>query len=504
MNRTKKFMYNTVVSAFQQFVILAVGLVLPRVMLDYYGSVINGLASSITQFINYFSLVEAGIGASAVYALYKPLVNEDHTAINAIITAAKKFYVLSGYIFTLFIFALAFCFPFIHKTDVLSPLEIGILVLVLGLSGTLDFFVLAKYNVLLTADQRYYVISISSLVAVLVNAFIIIVLAHFHINVVVARSVALVSVFGRTLMLYSYARKKYDYIDYQVKPDNTAMSKRWDALYLQILGVIQTGLPVILATIFLNYEAVSIYSIYYMVIGGLNGILNIFTSGLSASFGDVIARDQKKKLQETYTEFEFTYYNLITFLYACASILIMPFIRIYTKGITDANYNVPVVGLLIVINGFLYNLKTPQGMLVISAGLYRETRWQTTIQGAIAVMFGVALAPKFGLPGILISSILSNLYRDIDLLFYIPKYVTNLPSKLTLKRWLNSVIEFILIIIPFLFITIKAYNFVQWAEWGVLISCYAAIVVLFLGLCFDRIALKNSISRILRIIGVKI
>lgn len=92
-------MYNTVASAVQQIVVVAVGLVLPRVMLDCYGSVVNGLTSSITQFINYFGLVEAGIGASAVYALYKPLARGDRRAISAIVTAARKFYVLSGYIF---------------------------------------------------------------------------------------------------------------------------------------------------------------------------------------------------------------------------------------------------------------------------------------------------------------------------------------------------------------------------------------------------------------------
>ena len=70
--------------------------------------------------------------------------------------------------------------------------------------------------------------------------------------------------------------------------------------------------------------------------------------------------------------------------------MIMPFIRIYTAGVTDINYNEPLVGFLFVLNGLLYNLKTPQGMLVISAGMYKETRIQTTIQGAIVVILGLA------------------------------------------------------------------------------------------------------------------
>lgn len=503
MNRSQKFMYNTVASAVQQIVVVAVGLVLPRVMLDCYGSVVNGLTSSITQFINYFGLVEAGIGASAVYALYKPLARGDRREISAIVTAARKFYVLSGYIFSGLTFVLALCFPFIRRTDALTPVEIGMLVLVLGANGALDFFALSKYNVLLTADQRYYVISVSSIAASVVNTAIIVALAYCRVNVVAARAAALASILVRAAILYFYVHKRYGYINYHEKPDESSMNQRWDALYLQILGVIQTGTPVILATVFLDYQSVSVYSIYYMVIGGINGLLSIFTSGLSASFGDVIARGEKETLQRTYQEFEFTYYSLITVIYACAVVLILPFVRIYTNGITDANYNVPVVGLLIVLNGFFYNLKTPQGMLVVSAGLYRPTRWQTTVQGAIAIGVGMALAPGFGLPGILVGSVLSNLYRDIDLLFFIPKHVTELSPVLTMKRWAYIFLEFVLIVLPSCFIEIRASGFLQWVGWGVIWTCYAVAVMLALSFLVDRTELIRSASRILKMLGVK-
>ena len=164
-----------------------------------------------------------------------------------------------------------------------------------------------------------------------------------------------------------------------------------------------------------------------MVIASLNGILSIFKSGLSASFGDVIARGETKTLQIAYSEFEFSYYVLITIVYSIAFVTIMPFIRIYTNGITDFIYDVPIVGFLFVLNGLLYNVKTPQGMLVISAGMFKETRIQTTIQGAIAVIVGAILVPYYGVVGVLMGSILSNIYRDIDLLYFIPRNLTKLP-----------------------------------------------------------------------------
>lgn len=496
MNRSKKFVYNTFASVFQQLIIVAVGLILPRTMLKFYGSEINGLTSSISQIINYFLLVEAGIGASAIYALYKPLADENYDIISAIVSASRGFYIKSGYFFTALVAILAVCFPFIRATSALSFIQIALLVFILGASGTLNFFILSKYNVLLTADQRSYVISVAIALGNIVSTIVIVVLAYAHMNVVVARAASLLSLLCPLVILQVYVRKKYRYLNFRAKADKSSMSRRWDALYLQILGIVQIGAPVILATIILDYKQVSVYAIFYMVIGGINGLLSVFSSGLSASFGDVIVRGDKNTLQRTYTQFEFTYYALITFVYACAFVLITPFVRIYTSGITDANYNVPLVGILMVINGFLYNLKTPQGMLVISAGLYRETRLQTSIQALILIIVGAMLAPKFGLAGIMVGSILSNVYRDIDLLFFIPKQVTCLGPRFTLKRWANSIITFFLILTPFYFVAIYALSYMNWIVYAAMIACYAMAVVFIYNFIVNREELLSSCRQI--------
>jgi len=142
-----------------------------------------------------------------------------------------------------------------------------------------------------------------------------------------------------------YVRKNYRFLDYNEKPNYQALHKRWDALYLQILGAVHIGAPaVILTLITKNLKLVSVYTIFNMVIAGINGILSIFISGLSASFGDVIAKGETTVLQKAYREFEFAYYGLITLVYSIAFVTIMPFIKIYTKGVTDINYDVPLIG----------------------------------------------------------------------------------------------------------------------------------------------------------------
>jgi O-antigen/teichoic acid export membrane protein len=502
MSRTKSFLYNSIATAFMQIVTMIVGFITPKIMLRYYGSEINGLVSSISQFIAYFNLVEAGLAGAAIYALYKPLADNNHKAINAVVSAAKRFYTQSGYIFITLTLGLAILYPTFVETDVLSPMKVGLLVLVLGVSGALEFFTLAKYRVLLTADQKTYVISLASTLSIILNTLLVVLFAHLRFSIVVLRTLVLFSVFFRSILLIVYVKNNYKYIDYREPPNNRALDKRWDALFLQILGTIHSGTPIVLATIFTNLKMVSVYSIFNMVMSGINGVLSIFISGLSSSFGEVLARQEQITLQKSYKEFEFAYYSLIAVVYSITMVTLMPFIRIYTRGITDMNYDLPLIGFLFVINGLLFSIKTPQGMLVISAGMYKETKYQTLIQGMIAVIGGIALAPKFGLTGILVSYILSNLYRDIDLIFFIPSNVTKLPVRESLYRILRMFIAIAIICIPFGLINLNLDNFYEWIVLAIMAGIYSVIVVYIMGLLYDRAEMKSIVRRLLQMIGV--
>lgn len=498
MGRTQKFFYNSISTAFYQVILMIVGLITPRIMLKYYGSEINGLISSINQFISYFNLVEAGLSGAAIYALYKPLAEKNINDINGVVSATRKLYMQSGYIFVLLTFVLAIFYPNYIETDVLLSFEVGLLVLILGVNGALEFFTLSKYRVLLTADQKTYLISFSSIVYIITNTIIIIILGSNQVNIVILRIIALLSILIRSIILHAYVKRNYKFIDYQTKPNTNALDKRWDALYLQILGAIHSGAPILILTLVTrDLKLVSVYSIYNLVTAGINGILGIFKSGLSSSFGDIIARGESKVLQKSYNEFEFAYYAMITIVYSIAFITIMPFIRIYTSGITDFDYNLPLLGFLFILDGLLYNIKTPQGMLVISAGMFRETRVPTTIQGLITVVLGIVLVPFIGIYGVLIASIISNIYRYIDLLFFAPMYITKLPVVNTLKRMIPMTMSVIIIYIPFININLNPTDYKQWIIQVVLIGLYSFLVVTTLCILFDRETFKGVINRVI-------
>lgn len=485
--RKKKFLYNSISTAFLQVVVLISGLIVPRIMLTYYGSEINGLVTSISQFISYFNLVEAGLASAAVYALYKPLANNDNDEISCVVSTAKKFYIQAGYIFLVLIICLAIIYPIFIKSSLLSKSEMFLLIIALGMNGCLEFFTLAKYRALLTADQSVYVISVTSSISTIINTLIILLLSMMKFNIVIVRIGCLVAIILRSIILYTYTKKKYPYINYNSKIESQRLDKRWDALFLQVLGATQIGAPVILATIFTTLKQVSVYSIYNMVISGINNLLGIFSTSLSSTFGDIIIKNETDKLRKNYSIFEKIYYVLIAIVYGISFNLLLPFILIYTKDVTDINYNLPTLSILFVINGLLSNFKTPQGMLVISAGLYKETKIQSSIQAGIIIFLGIILTPKYGLYGIMISSIVSNSYRNLDLWFYIPQKVTKLPIKSTFKNVLQSLVIFILICLASsVFDMYRIDSVIKWISSGIMLTIYSIFISFIVILIFDR------------------
>lgn len=83
----------------QQVLTLIFGLIVPRLFIQTFGSEMNGLLSSLGNIYSYLALVEAGIGTTAIQALYGPLGRDDKRSINQIMAATAHYYNRAGFIY---------------------------------------------------------------------------------------------------------------------------------------------------------------------------------------------------------------------------------------------------------------------------------------------------------------------------------------------------------------------------------------------------------------------
>lgn len=496
MNRTQKFALNSLTAAISQIVVMIVGFITPRLMISTYGSEVNGLVSSLKQVISYISLVEAGIGGAAVYSLYKPLANKDTQGISSVVASARKSYRQAGYIFSTGIFALALLYACVCSSDTLNYATIFPLALLFGINGCVDFFFVSGYRVLLTADQKNYIISVIGIAQTILRTTIICVLALCKFNVVLLYAIAATPIILKCALIYAYSKRAYPYIDNNAPVNKAALNKRWDVIYQQILGMVQAGATTVIATILLDFLQVSVYSIYNMIVSGVNGILNIFVTGLPAGFGELIAKGERENLKKAVSEFEVAYYFVLSVIYGITLVMILPFVSIYTSGLTDANYYSPALAFWIVLNGLLYNIHTPQSMLIISAGMYKETRWKTTIHGAIIIVFGFLIGIPFGLPGIITGSCISNFYRTVDLLLFVPKQITRNKPYISLFRMLRVILNIALISLPSLFICSNIAGYFDWICYATGYAAYAVLITTLTTILFDKHEFLSLVRRL--------
>lgn len=95
--KSKVTLINIISSLTLQVVTVISGFIIPKIILTNFGSSVNGLVSSLNQFLSYITLIEGGITGVVLANLYKPLVDHDDKKISAVLVTAKKFFNKIGY-----------------------------------------------------------------------------------------------------------------------------------------------------------------------------------------------------------------------------------------------------------------------------------------------------------------------------------------------------------------------------------------------------------------------
>ncbi|MFR1103964.1 MAG: lipopolysaccharide biosynthesis protein [Acutalibacteraceae bacterium] len=477
--RTKQAFKNALMSLLLQLVLALSGFIIPRFFITLYGSPVNGLVSSISQFISYMGLVEAGIGAAGTVALYRPIADHNIKEINGIISAARNFYMRSGSIFALLVAGLTFFYPFVVKNEIQDTSFIRIMVLVLSVNGLVDYFYLGKYRVLLMAHQRGYVISFVQIVGTVVMTAVCIGLMAAESSALLVKAVAAVIYLLRSLAVGIYVKRYYPQANFREEPDRGAFNQRWAALLHQIVGMIVNNTGIILLTIFIPNDSlaeVSVYSVYNLVGYSLSGMMTSISNGLSSGFGEIISTGEKQVLRRSFSSYEFVFFLIIFIVYTCMGGLLYPFIGLYSASFTDGIVYLrwPLV-FLFTLAGLLQALRLPGLTVICAAGHYKQTQGRAIIEAGINLVVSLILVRPLGVVGVLIGTCLSYLYRTLDVIIYSAKYFT---SGTLMLSWWRIIRNFVLLaILTALGVLIIPTDSISWGTWLLSAVVYGGIVL---------------------------
>ena len=492
--RTKKAALNTLTAALSEVVSIVCGLILPRLILSAFGSSYNGITSSISQFLSAVVLLRAGIGGVTRAALYKPLAEKDTEKISGIINATSVFMQRVALIFAAALIIFAGAYPFAVKGE-FEWLFTATLVLIIGSSTFVDNYFGISYNMLLMADQRQYVNTLLQILTTILNTVVAAILILRGAEIHIVKLGSAVVFFLRPMFLYFYVQCNYK-IDRRIKPDNSAISQRWDAFAQQAAAFVNNNTDVMVLTLFCDIKEVSVYSVYHLVTNGLYKVENTLCNGIEAAFGNMMAKGENDALQRNFKMFEFVVFSTSAFLFICGGCLIVPFVMVYTNGVTDVSYSRPLFGALACINQFLFCARLPYHMLADAAGRFKQTRNGAIFEATMNIVISIALVTRLGLIGVAIGTFCALLFRTMQYAIYSSKHILNRPMWIVIKHLLVATLEAVVAVqLTRSFATDNITSYSTWIVYALKVALVSIIIVLLFTALFYREEEKLLIAK---------
>lgn len=502
--RSKKAVKNIITSLLQQIVTVICGLIVPRAIIGNFGSSVNGLVSSITQFLSYITLLEAGVGPVIKSALYKPIAKKDQTQIEKILKASQKFFrVISG-IFIVYLIALCFIYPLIVSTEFETEYTVS-LIIIIAISTFTEYFFGMVYKLYLQAEQKTYITSIVQILTTILNAILVVLLIKFGANIQVVKLGSAFVFVLRPIIQNIYVKKKYNISFKQVK-EKYELKQKWDGLSQHIAYVVHNNADVAILTIFTSTVEVSVYTVYLYVVNGIKNVVQALTGGVDASFGDMIAKKEIDNLNRSFRIYELFYFTLITSVYIIAIVIILPFVKIYTSGITDANYYRPTFAILITLAEFMWSIRLPYSSVTLAAGHFKQTNKGAWVEVFTNLIISIALVFKFGMIGVAIGTLVAMTIRTIEFMYHTSKYILKRSQIENVKRVIILMLE-TLIIVPIGFYIstfIEVNSYMSWIGLAIVVGIIALLYVVTVNGIIYREDFKDLLNMIKRILQEKI
>ena len=444
MKRISQTKLNIAGSVLVQIVSGICGLILPRVILRNFGSEINGLVASISQLLGYTVLLEGGIGGVMRAALYKPLANGDDAGISGIFYQIHRTFRGISMVFIGFAVLVGICMKFLVDTQY-DWLYVFALVLILSMHTYFSYYMCLPYRMLMTADQKLYIIQFTQIITIVLNLLLCLLVMHLGGGIHMVKLVS-VSVF----LLNPLVQWRYVKCHYRLSADTASnayvpIQKRDGAVH-HLSYFIHRNTDVVILSLFGNLYAVSVYSVYHTVTNVLEQMLTSISSGLSGLVGRLIARKEISELNRIIDRYEACNNAVTTAVATVCAILILPFVSIYTGGVTDVQYHQPIFAMLLIAGSYAYSIRHPFGCVVSAAGHYRETKAGAIGEMAINLAISLLLVKPFGLVGVALGTFAAMSFRTIHTVWYLSKHILHRPVwKFLLKLVCNLLVSGILI-----------------------------------------------------------
>lgn len=409
LDRTNNSFRNVFFGYINKFLGLICPFLIRTFMVRYLGAEYLGLNSLFASLLQVLNLAELGFSSAVVFSMYKPVAENNDVTICALLQLYKRIYQIVGVVISVLgVMLLPFLECFING----GYPDINIhLVYVLYLFNTVLSYELSAYKTcLLEAYQRT---DIESKIASLINSmmyvcqiFGIILFKDYYVYMVLMPIFTIITNLVRsfivTKMFPEYIPKGR--ISSEIKAEISAKVK---ALIVYKIGnIVSNAVDNIIISSFLGLSLLAIYNNYYYIISALFGFLMIYYNAVKAGIGNSIVLDSVEKNEEDFNCFYFAQAWIVGWASICLVCLFQNFMVIWMgKEQLLPFYMV----LLLAVYFYVWKIHDIVHTYKDALGMWEEDKWRPLISSGVNLIGNLFLVNKFGLPGIVISTIIAEI-----------------------------------------------------------------------------------------------
>lgn len=400
--------------------VAVIGFIAQKVFLSVLGEQYNGVNGLFANIISLLSVAELGLGTAIIYNLYKPIAEDNKEAIKSLMA----FYKTSYRKIAIVVAVLGICIiPFLNLIVGSVDIKENIYVIyLLFLCDTVISYLLIYKQAIINGYQKNYIINIVYLLYVVAFNVTDIVVLLFTRNYYLYLIVKIVCRFIQNYIikiiadrLYPFINEKADELDVGIKKDIYQKVKA--LIYHKIGSIAILGSDNIIISMLIGITAVGYYTNYRMIIYQVQTFFTQIFNSLTAIVGNLLVAEDTAKNLEVYKKLSFVNFWLSTLSSTCLFVIMDSFISLW---IGEQWLLGDEVLLLLVINFYLQTMRNCINIFKEAAGIYYQDRFIPFVELGVNIVASVILAQSFGLAGIFVGTIISNLVLH---LFSYPYFV---------------------------------------------------------------------------------
>ncbi len=409
INKSRRSMLTAVSSVALTLINGVFAVVITKLVITNYGSDFNGLNSTANQFVSMLLIIEGGFTLASNVALFRPMAAGDYYTISRIISATRKAFEKIGLVFLVVGLLASFIFAILIKSN-LSPI-ISFLVFSMTVTSTAFNLVFSsKYQILLQSEQKEYILHAVKIFTLILSQLLIILVVFTSAHMLFIRLVVAICTIINGLMIILITRKHYDTLDLNADPDFSAIRGTKDVFVQKITSMVYSTVPIVFIAGTAGTIYASVYVVYNNIFRLLKSFIYAFVNAPRIGFGKLIAEKESDYVLKIFLQYEMIISSVMLVFLSTTSVLIMPFIAIYTKDIDDVNYDNWIIALFLIAITIFEVIHIPSGNIINMAGRFkigRRIQIVASIVIVIAMILGDILWGLFGiLSAVLITAIL--------------------------------------------------------------------------------------------------